>query len=423
MWLLLATAAAGSDLVELTLDEALDRLRADGPALIQAEARAEQAHALSQVARAFVLPMATVSGGYVRNDQNVVIDFGSLSGGVPPGGPTPDLPRDVVIQPLDAWTATATARVPLIAAGGWAESTGAARAARSAEATAEAIALDLEQALVGAAATADAAEAIVLAAEHATETADAHVRSIETAVVAGTATNLDLLSARATAAARRSNAKAATAERDELREQLGSLLGIGAPVRIALPEPPPDEPSRPLPELAAVEAGLAAANARVDAAALQFVPEVAAYGRAEATTQEYITGKTYRWMVGVEATLPLFVGGARSGRLAQARAERTEADAVARSTRDDAERAVRQAEREVELALAQLDLAQEQATLANEAAESAGQGLEVGTTSPLQARDAETEAFLADVSVAGARARLLVAMAALRRAKGQDQRW
>ncbi len=423
MLLLLATAAAGAEHVELTLDDALDRLHTDGPDLIQADARADQAKAFSQIARAFVLPTATLSGGYVRNDQGVVIDFGSLGGGLPPGGPAPELPRNVVIQPLDAWTATAEARVPLIAPGGWAESTGAARAARSAEATANAIALDLEEALVRAAATAEAAEEIVLAAEHAAQTADAHVKSIENAVAAGTATNLDLLSARATAAARRSNTKAATAERDELREQLGALLGIDAPVRVALPDAPEPEPSLPLLELAAAEAGLAAARARVDAAAWQFVPVVAAYGQGQVTTQEYITGRSYRWAVGVEATLPLFVGGARGGRLAQARAERTEADAVAQSTRDDVERAERQAAREVELALAQLDLAQEQATLANEAAESAGQGLEVGTTSPLQARDAETEAFLADVAVAGARARLLVAMAALRRSKGQDQRW
>jgi len=422
MLLLLATTAVGAELVELTLDEALDRLRTDGPDLIQAEARAEQAKALAQMTRAFVLPTATVSGGYVRNDQGVVLDFGSF-GGLPPGAPSGDLPRDVVIQPLDSWTATASARVPLIAPGGWAESTSATRAARSAEATAEAIGLDLEEALVSAAATAEAAAAIVLAAEHATETADAHVKSIENAVAAGTATNLDLLSARATAAARRSNAKAATAERDELREQLGSLLGVDAPVAITLPDPPEPEPSRPLPELAAAEAGLAAARAQVDAAAWQFAPVVAAYGQAQATTQEYITGKSYRWLVGVEATLPLFEGGARGGRLAKARAERTEADAVAQSTRDDVERAERQAEREVELALAQLDLAQEQATLANEAADSAGQGLDVGTTSPLQARDAETDAFFADVAVASARARLLVAMAALRRSKGQDQRW
>src|SRR5678815_4547645 len=46
-WLCLVLTASGAEPVELTLDEAIDRLHAQGPDVARAEARADQARALA----------------------------------------------------------------------------------------------------------------------------------------------------------------------------------------------------------------------------------------------------------------------------------------------------------------------------------------------------------------------------------------
>ena len=199
------------------------------------------------------------------------------------------------------------------------------------------------------------------------------------AIAAGTATSIDELSARALEAQRRSELALASNERDRLRKELGGLLGLDGPVRIVLPEEPEDGVAVVPPELVAARERYDASRAKTAAGGRRYAPWcISVFGTAQASTVEFATGRDTRWTVGLDATLPLFDGGLREGRLDQARAERDEAEAALRSQEDAVERALRNAERELQTAHERLVLASEQAALAVEASDVAARGLAAG---------------------------------------------
>lgn len=435
MWWWAGAALAqepGGALVELTLSEALDRLHADGPDLRQVEARAAAARGVSRQAMAAWMPIVAVSGGYTRNDSEVVFDFGEVFGQlfaslpVPPGSDPPTAPdiAAVTIQPLEVWNVAATAQLPLFAPSAWAEWRAATHAAEAAGRSAEEASIQLEAALVGAAASVEAAAGVVEAATRALEVAQAHLDATRVAVVAGTATPVDELAAQADVAKRKSELVAADAGLDKAREGLGAMLGVDGPVVVTIPPPPASEPA-PIarPALAAADAQHRAADARVDAAWLRHLPTISATATGLAQTEPFPTTSNTAYRLGVSASWALYDGGLRYGRLDQAQADRVAATAFRDAEVVRVAREARDAERDLAVATEQLALAEEQATLTARAAEVAMRGLAAGTISPLQSRDAETLAFQASVGVVGARARLTIAQAALRRARGLDQRW
>jgi outer membrane protein TolC len=423
MPLWVAAAAAAAEPAAMTLDEALAALRTDAPGLAQARARADAARGVARQAAAAWLPVLVATGTYLRNDDEVVLSFGDLLGQLPLPVPV-DAPDDVTIQPLEVWNGALTARVPLVAAPAWSDGRAAARAVAAADATLEEVGLELEAAVVAAAAGVEGADGVVAAAERAVGVAEAHLRATRVAVEAGTATRVDQLAAEAEVARRKSEAVAARARRDAALDAAGVLLGVDGPVRIALPEgPAPETPPGPRPAIAAAEAQVDAARARVSSAWLRHLPTVSATGLAQAATVPYPTGNDSQWRVGLEATWTAYDGGLRYGRLDQARAELDGAEAALRAERLRASKELRDAERDLAVAQEQVTLAEEQAALAAEAAAVAERGLAAGTTSALLARDVEQQAFAAEVGVAGARARLRIAEAQWRRAGGLGQRW
>lgn len=437
MWMWAVARAADTAPVELTLDQALERLTNDAPAYQQARARADSARGLARQASAAWLPVVAANASYTRNDNEVELAFADQLSGLfegifaqlplPPGTELeiPEMDAEpVIIQPLSVVNAAGTVKVPLFAPSAWSQSVSASRGARAAEASVAEVRLELASGLVAAAASAEAASGFVSAAERAVEVADAHLASTNVAVVVGTATQVDILAAQADLARRRSELVQAKASLEKAEDGLGALLGIDGPARVSLPEgPPPEGPSNPRPALDAADLSVRSAQARVASARWMQSPTISASATGLLATVPFPTGNEWAYKLGLEATWVLYDGGLRYGRLDQAKADLALAEAQKRSEELRVSRELRDAERDLTVAKEQLVLAEEQAKLAREAASVAKRGLEAGTTSPLQARDVEANAFSADIGVVAARAKMRVAWASYLRARGLEARW
>ena len=122
----------------LTLDEALAELEHASPSLEQARRRAEEAGAVARQVQAGYLPSLSAAGSFVRNSEAAVAPLGSLGAALlPPGSPRLG---DLVIQPLEAFLASVTLRVPLLAPQAWADASAATSAARASRESAVAVA-------------------------------------------------------------------------------------------------------------------------------------------------------------------------------------------------------------------------------------------------------------------------------------------
>ena len=96
------------------------------------------------------------------------------------------------------------------------------------------------------------------------------------------------------------------------------------------------------PEMAAVKAMIAAAFARVKSAQGGFLPKLAATGQVEWNSED-LGRTTDSWMIGLQASLPLFEGGLTLARLREARARLREMEARGEQVALDIALEVRQA--------------------------------------------------------------------------------
>jgi outer membrane protein TolC len=422
MWLslLLISAALGAEVPTIDLPEAVRRVEADNPDLAAMRAKVEEARAMATIAHAPMLPALSVTGSYARNDKEVSLAFGDLiSGlGLPIQIDPSKLPDPTVIQPLDAFSLSATARVPLLTPSSIGDSMAATSQIEAARATVDAVRLQLETAVVQACALAQAAEGVAEAARRAQSVAEAHRDATKRAVDAGTATNLALLQAEADVVRRQSEVVQAEANVDSGRRALGVLLGMDGPVRVTVPTLDDAVAPRKHPDLIAAQARADAAEKALLAARLRYSPNLSAWGMAAASTSPYVTGDKTLWKVGVDLSWTLVDGGAREGRMAAAVAQAEAARDTLRSTELKLAQATADAESALAVARERLTLATTQRDLAREAETTALRGVSAGTVTALEGRDAEERAFAADVGVAAATAQVVVAQAGLRRAKG-----
>ena len=412
--------AAAAEVRELTLEEAMAMLP-EAPELRIAGGRADAADGVARQVAAAWQPVVAVKGSYVHNDHEVVLSFADLFAQLP----VPiEAPGDATLQPLEAWTLSGSLQVPLVAPTQWLEASAAHRQAEGADRAVEEQILGMQAGLVSASAGVEAAEGLLAASERALESAIEHQHATEVARAAGTATAVDALTAEAQVARRKGELVTARQGLEDAREALGELLGLEGPARVVFPteDPAVGEPQR-RPLLDAAEAELAAANTRVDAAWSRHLPRIDGYATALASTVPYPTSLKTAWKVGLDATFVLYDGGLRYGRLDQARADRAVAQATLEQRERQVSREVRQADGDLAAAREALELAEQQAALAARAADIARRSYEAGTSSALVARDADTEAFRADVGAVAARARLRTAVAAARRARGEVGGW
>ncbi len=410
----------------LALEDALRELDRQSPSLAQARARAEEAAGLTRQALSAALPALTASGSYTRNSDAVRAPIGSLLRQLNPSAPaTPDL----VIQPLEAFSASGAVRMPLVAPSAWADVAAARSAEKVAGASAEAVRLQIRAALLQAAWSAGAGAEIVAASERAVASAGAQVSLAERALAAGTGVPLAVLQARTELVKRQSDLARTRADLGRAQLALGVLLGRAEPVRIPLA--PAQEPAsidaRRLaeeaavlrPEVRASAAQVEAAERQLTSARLRLSPQLSTSASVFAQDVTLPSGKNDGWRFSVDLTWPLYDGGFRYGRARQAEGAIAGARAAAEAQRLEIVQQVEDAARDVAVAAERLRLAEEQVKLAGEAAATARRGFAAGTSSSLDVLDANDRLYQSEVGLADARARVGIALAALDRAAGR----
>jgi len=429
-----ASPVAADDLRTLSLDQALGELDAKNFALAEAKSRVAQARALVGSASSPLLPQVVAAGGYARNSDEAKVDLGNLFQAIGQA-PPPGFPGTLYIQPIGAWTVSGSVKVPLLVPNAWADRAAAQRGTEAAVATAAAIRLQLRAVMVQSAWAAFAAEEIVAASERAVETAEQHRQTSARMVAAGEAAALSVLKADTELVKRQSDLVRARAELERARLALGVLLGRSEPVRV-LPgaSPNADAPAgheTPVaalvaealgqrPELQADAARIRGADAATLSARLRLLPQLSGTATAFASDMPYPTGKKDGWRLTLDATWPLFDGGYRGSKRAQAEAESEGAGAAAAGQRLAVAQEVADALRDVGVAAERLRLAERQCAFAAEAAASAKRTFEAGVVGSLEVLDANDRLYQADVALADARGRLGVAHAGLSKALGRD---
>jgi outer membrane protein TolC len=417
MWWL-CMVALGAEPVTMDLDEARQRLVQDAPTLQVLEGRVAEARAQARLSTAPLLPVVAARGGYVRNNEEAVVSIASVMENLANSLPIPvdldptGLPDDLIIQPLEQWTAGVDAKVPLVQPSAWANHAAARAGVDAAEAQAAAARREADAGLVRAAWMASAAEQVADARARGVASAEAHRDSAQRRLAAGIGTELDVLQAETELARRQSDHAQAVADRDAARRAMGALLGMDGGVRIEVGDLPPLSEgvrAESHPELVAAEAKTHAARRQQSAAWLQHAPTLDAVGSIVTSDVPFPTGLTTGWKVGVQATWVLFDGGARYGMAGVAHAKRQQAEAGVETVRLDLIRREADADQGVTVAEERLRLAERALATATRAEATAGRLFENGLADALQTLDAQQRRIDADVARAGAEARLAVA--------------
>lgn len=413
-WTLLVTGAWA-----MTVDQAVDAAVARSPVLDVGEARIDEARARVNEVRGVLLPTATLTGSATAQtaiEVNLVDQLGEL--------PIPiEIDAEpLVVQPGFQLAGGAQVVLPLIAPTGWS----AQAAAREGEALARAEAAADRQRVVGGVvgawhASAEA-HALLGDATRAEELATRLVERGQALVDAGAAPRDALLPFQRAQATARANLALATEAARATDGVLGQLTGL--PGHADLPGGASEAP-----DLGAVldrvdRPDLQAADARAEAAQKQvgvqrggMLPTVAAFAGIQAVDPAPDLGEPVVWRAGVQATIPLFQGGQVAGRVSQARARASQAEAGARVAQEQAELEVRMAHGALARSLAALGQEEESVRLAQAAVTAAEARLGEGGGSLLQLQQAQMELLGAEArrtraTLDAARARASLALAA-----------
>lgn len=423
-------ASAQAPVRSLSLEEALQLLDSQSLTLAQARARVDEAHALVRQAMAPLLPSTSASGNYTRNNRAATISIRQLLGGQQqaPGAPAPNLPPDTVIQPLQAWTASGSVRVPLLVPNAWFDLAAAKEGETGSRAGFLATRAQLHTGFAQAAWAASAAEDLVEASERAVGTAREHAQTAQRAVKAGTGAPLTALQAQTEQVRRESELAGARADRERAHLSLGVLLGRAEPVKVGLPEAVPPSALDPAeltaealerrPEIRAQRAQIAVAEQQIDSANWRLGPQLSASFGANASTVPFPTGDKTGWRATADLAWTLYDGGFRYGKRDQARAQLVAANAGLEAQRVEIRQQVQDAVRDIAVAQERLRLAVQQKEFAAEAAATAKRSFGAGLATSLDVLDANDRLYQADVALAEARARLGIALVSLDRAVG-----
>lgn len=248
----------------------------------------------------------------------------------------------------------------------------------------------------------------------------------------GLVSELDLERARG----ERASAQAALPEIERLRRatenQLAILLGRmpgpvarGKPIgQLSAPVIPTELPSSLLlrrPDVAAAEAQLAAASARIGAARANLFPSInlaGAYGSASSDLSGLFSGPALAWNFGAALLQPIFHAGRNRALVAAAHAEQREAVAVYLQTAQGAFRDVEDALFAVVSFRDRRVALQEQAEALTNARQLAGDRYREGETNFLDVLDVERSRLVAELEYVGARRDELNAAVELYRALG-----
>jgi outer membrane protein TolC len=434
MFLLLLASAFAAEPAHLTLDAALGALDAHNPTLARAEAAVRAARGADLVALSGALPTLSVGGNYTRNNEEVSFDLSELFDALGTfaalaGKEAPEAPDAMVLQPLEAWTGSASVRVPILAPGSWASAVAGTHSVKAAAASEEATRASLRGAAVQGIWGEASAESVVAAQEATVERAKKLVTTAEKALSAGTGTRLGLLQAQTDLARREGDLLTARAALAKARLNVGGLLGQDGPVAVDLPAAPvapaEDEDGlvaealRARGEVRAAAEAVEAARGQVLVVQLGAAPTVSGTFTGMASTEPFITGEDTSWKATVDLSWPLLQGGLRAGNEAKARAALADAEAALAAAKLQVSQQVRTAAADLGVAAARVEVTGRQRALAEEAAGVAQRGFEEGINDTGPVLDALDRLDLARVAEIDAKARLGMADAALRTATGR----
>ncbi|MFY0526062.1 TolC family protein [Archangium gephyra] len=368
-------------------DEALELLRQRSTDLRIALAQVESAAGLRRVALAGLLPTVGGSAGVQYNVLDPATPFiggGIGGGGIGAGGGDGPLPT----APLG--TVTVTASVPLL---DW----GAIQSLRSAGASRRAAELSLEETRRQLTGELARTLARVASAERISEVNRVNLRAaLERLALAqrrlelGAGTQLDVIRLRQDAESARSSVVSGDNSLMQARDTLALILGQEQPVGLArnvsleelLKQGQQECRSLPSleerPDLAAARAQVEAAGHDVAAAQAQYLPTLEAQSTVVGFTVDPGFARVPVWNIGAVLTLPFYEGGARGGRVRQARAQEETARQEVVERRRGASVEVRQVRREVDVARAEQEIATRARELAAENDRLTRRAFEVG---------------------------------------------
>lgn len=413
----------------VTLEEALERASQNNPMVQAARREVEASLGQKREARSYFLPDVTFTETFSRTDNPVYVFMGKLT--QERFGMTdfalPGLNRPA---PLNNFQSRAELTLPLFTGGKLAAAYRAAglgvEAAQSRSAFADS---SLRRGVTEAFFGSLLAQRAVSVMDETVKTAEAHLAQVEAMHRQGLVLDSDLLRMRVFVSDMRQQRAARDADARVARAYLAYAMGFEGRV-----EPKGDfvPPAEPLPSLeTAVEAALAsrgdlqAASFEARQAELgtrmarsDYFPQVGALAAYEQDTEDF-SGHGKNWMVGVQVRLPLFDGGARSGRLLTASSRQFQAQKAL----EDARNRVRV---EVQEALLRAQAAAERVEVTAQSEEQARENQRIvalryreGLASITDLLDADTALTAASLGRAQAVHDLLVSRARLQWAMGK----
>ncbi len=407
-------AELGAEPRALKLDEALALVDTQNPELGEQRARVERAEAVARQALSALLPIVKATGNYTLNNQE--------AGVVSPAGA-------LVIQPKDAFTASASLQVPLFAGHAYWDIARARELGRAESARLDAQRQRLRGAVVRTAWLVQSARSVVQVAERGVTSANEHLESARRAEAAGTSTPLAVLQAKSDLARRTGELTEARAGVERAELALGTLLGRAEPVQVALPPLAEEGSSADLTAL--IDASLAArpevamrsheqraSEHGVTSSSFRFLPVLSGSFAAFASDEPYVTGEQQGWRAGLELSWTLYDGEYRYGKRQEAQAEHAQAQAADKGTRLAIAREVQDAAIAVRVARDRVAAGTDESQAADEAAAAAQRSFAAGQASSLEVIDALDRQTQAAVGLERARAELGVALADLRTARG-----
>ncbi|MGE3275336.1 MAG: TolC family protein [Vicinamibacterales bacterium] len=428
--LLLGACVPLSAQTPLPLEAAVARALADNPGLAAAAAAVDGATARVDQARAAFLPRVDLVESWQRGDAPLFA-FSALLGARQVTPADLDTARLNDPDPGNFFRAGLLVQQTVFDGG---RARGAARAAAlGRDAAAEQLRAarhDLALQVVRAYAAALLSDARTAAARSALEAATADQGRVTARRDAGLATDADTLAIAAHAADLQARVIQAEADADISRARLNRLLGAPLDAAFALSEPPPPalaatalpdalaaaDAARP--EVRAADLQLSVAREARAAARAPFLPQVGVQAGYEWTGRTF-ADRPASWVVGAEIRWNLLNGGADRARLAEATADVTRADALAREAHAAVAESVQAARRQLEAARAREAVGRSAVAQAREAARVTRERYEAGLASLTDLLRAATATLDAETRAAGARLDVVMTAALVAHAAGE----
>ena len=409
-----AEAAAGANVRELTLEQALALAKKANRGLVADRARLLQAQATVDRAWTVLFPTVVAQGRYTRNSDQFA--FQTAPGTV------------LTIQPWNQLDGVVQATMPLLVPAAYpalkAVNMNRTVTEENVRATENNVLFTVAQTFYSAA----IADEVVGVRKSNIEVARATLANAKTRFASGAVTKVDVERAEVAFLRAEQFAREAVLGREQTYRALGTLIQLDGAFQVHAP--PPAEPTatktpddlgmtlRLRPEFRALEATVAAEEAEVRSHGWRWAPSLSGFGNARIFNYDNFARKSYSWAAGVQLDWVIYDQGVRDTQRRMAAAIAVEvaarADALRDSIRDDLANGRRQLEtktqaqqtfeRSVQLARNTLELVRIQYE--------AGQGTQVDL---LQAQDS---LVAAQEALAQAHLDVAVADLTLRRAAG-----